>query len=447
MKNFNELRKQNNKFIYKSYEIFKSEVDISLVFNYELIDDNKTVLFIHKLILKKNNQIDLDMPLDNIVFHIGLIEAINYYKIAAPQEFIIKCGYINKDQISWFKKLYYNGLGEFLYLNNISISMDDLVDFKVDNSYKKFEYISVDTKDNNIIPIGGGKDSLVTYELLKDKFSDSFMFSINPIKASQNILDNHKENSIILSRVLDPQILEFNKKGYLNGHIPFSSIVGFISIWLGLIYKTKYIVLSNESSANEENVIFNGLKVNHQYSKSLEFEDDLRYYIDKYITKDVEYFSFLRPLDEINIAKLFSKQKQHFFTFLSCNVGSRKNIWCSNCPKCLFTYIMLCNFIEDDILHKIFGKDLFEDIDLLETFNKLSQETEVKPFECVGTYDEVNYAIQRKIKQYNDKPLPKLLEEYIKTEQKKQNYDFVIDYKNGNNLPNKFLEILKKNVM
>ena len=365
MKKFEELRKQNNKFIYKQYKILRDEENITIVFNYELEQKDITVPFEHKLILKIDDKIYIDKSMDNIIFHIGLIEAINYYKIAAPKEFIIKCGYIDPTQILWFKKLYYNGLGEFIYLNNISISMDDLIDFKIEHSSKKFDYISIDTKDNNIIPIGGGKDSLVTYELLKDRFPDSFMFSINPIIASQNILNNHKENSIILSRVLDPQILEFNKKGYLNGHIPFSSIVGFISIWLGLIYKTKYIVLSNESSANEENVIFNGLKVNHQYSKSIEFENDFRYYIDKYITKDVEYFSFLRPLDEINIAKLFSRFKHHFFTFLSCNVGSRKNIWCSNCPKCLFTYIMLCNFTEDETLHKIFGKDLFNDIDLL----------------------------------------------------------------------------------
>jgi len=107
---------------------------------------------------------------------------------------------------------------------------------------------------------------------------------------------------------------------------------------------------------------------------------------------------------------------------------------------------MLCNFIEDKTLHKIFGKNLFDDVTLLEIFNKLSQETKVKPFECVGTYGEVNYAIQRKIKQYQGKLLPKLLKEYIQVGQKEQNYDFIVDYKNGNNLPSKFIEILKKNV-
>jgi len=443
MEQFNTLREQNNKFVYESYKIVEDDVNISLIFTYKLIEQTRTSTFTHKLRIEKAKNITFDDEYANIVFHIGLIEAINYWKIATPKEFKIECGYINKEQIQWFKKLYYNGLGEFLYLNQISIIKDEFIDFKVDENGYKFKYIECETKDNNIIPIGGGKDSLVTYELLKDTFPNSYMFSMNPIVASQNILNQHPNNSIVLSRILDKQILEFNRDGYLNGHIPFSSIVGFISIWLGILYRTKYIVLSNESSANEGNVIFNDLEVNHQYSKSFEFENDFRGYIKDFITSDVEYFSFLRPLDEIHIAKLFSLTTKHFDTFLSCNVGSRKNIWCGKCPKCMFTYIMLCNFIEDEVLHKIFGKDMLDDIELESIFYQLFNDTEVKPFECVGTYDEVNYALQRKKKEYSKDNMPYLLNQY--TSATNQDYNFKVDYKQTN-LPQKFKEILESNV-
>jgi len=184
MKNFNELRQQSNQFIYKSYELFDDGVTVSLIFNYELIENGNTTIFKHKLELSKTEKIFLDTDLENIIFNIGLVEAINYWKIATPKEFIIKCGYINKEQIAWFKKLYYNGLGEFLYINNISISIDDFVDFKIEFKKEKFEYIKCNTKENNIIPIGGGKDSLVTYEVLKDSFTDSYMFSLNPKQSS-----------------------------------------------------------------------------------------------------------------------------------------------------------------------------------------------------------------------------------------------------------------------
>jgi len=322
LKNFNDLREKNNKFIYKSYKFTTSDESLLLEYHYQLCEDDKVTDFNHTLSLPMDEKISLEGDTSNIIYHIGMAEAISYYKIAVPKQFLIECGSLSLEQQKWFKKLYYNGLGEFIYLNDIKVTQDDLVEFVSTFDGADFEMINVETKENNIIPIGGGKDSLVSYELLKNEFPDSLMFSMNPIVASKDILDKHPNNSIELKRELDlEKILDFNKRGYLNGHIPFSSIVGFISIWLGLIYKTKYIVLSNESSANEENIIFNGLKVNHQYSKSIEFEDDFRFYISSFITKDVEYFSFLRPLDEIHIAKIFAQTPEHFFTFRSCNVG------------------------------------------------------------------------------------------------------------------------------
>jgi len=268
---------------------------------------------------------------------------------------------------------------------------------------------------------------------------------MNPIVASQEILKKHPQHAIELKRELDlEKILDFNVRGYLNGHVPFSSIVGFISIWLGLLYRTKYIVLSNESSANEENIIYNGQKINHQYSKSIEFENDFREYIRRFITDDVKYFSFLRPLDEIHIAQLFATfAKEHFFTFRSCNVGSKQNVWCGKCPKCLFTYIMLCNYIDDATLQKIFGKDMLDDAKLQELFDGLSQSDAVKPFECVGTYDEVNYALSEKYHSYSQQKLPSLVKNY---KPKEMPYDFHVNYDGENNLPEKFKAILKSHV-
>lgn len=445
MKNFKTLREKNNQFIYKSYKTFIDENTVRLLFHYQLLEDAKLIDFNHSLSLNLNDKMTLDQDFSNIVFHIGMAEAISYYKIASPKKFIVECGFLSQEQKTWFRKLYYNGLGEFIYLNDIDVKEEDLVEFVTSSDSGKFETIHVQTQDNNIIPIGGGKDSLVSYELLKDKFPDSLMFSMNPIVASKSILDKHPNNSIELTRSLDlEKILDFNKRGYLNGHIPFSSIVGFISIWLGLIYKTRYIVLSNESSANEENIIFNGLKVNHQYSKSIEFENDFRFYISTYITKDVEYFSFLRPLDEIHIAKLFSLIKEHYLTFRSCNVGSKKNQWCAKCPKCLFTYIILCNYIEDDMLKKIFSKDMLNDPELQDLFDQLSKSEEVKPFECVGTYDEVNFALTRKKASYKEDALPFLLKTYKPIAIK--NYNLEVNFDNQNNLPQKFKNILKDNV-
>ena len=443
MKKFQELRKKSNKFIYKSYKIIDNEEKIVLKFHYQLDEEGAITDFFHQLSIEKNEKIFTDFAMENIVFHIGMAEAISYYKIALPKEFVIECGILTEAQKLWFTKLYFHGLGEYIYLNNIEVTQEELVCFTCKG--ETFHKISQKTEENIIIPIGGGKDSLVSYRLLKDEFPDAFMFSMNPIVASKEILKQHPRHAIELRRELDlEKIFDYNARGYLNGHIPFSSIVGFISIWIGLLYQTKYIVLSNESSANEENIIYNGQKINHQYSKSLEFEDDFRHYISQYVTEDVVYFSFLRPLDEIHIAQLFATfAKEYFFTFRSCNVGSKRNEWCGKCPKCLFTYIMLCNYIDDETLQKIFGKDMLDDVELQELFDRLSQSDAVKPFECVGTYDEVNYALGKKYYSYREDALPTLLKNYTP---KEREYALHVNYDEQNNLPIKFKKILKSHV-
>jgi len=443
MKKFKELRERANRFIYKSYKIHENANQIALHFHYQLDEEGKITDFFHRLHIKKNEKMSTDFSMENIVFHIGMAEAISYYKIALPKEFVIECGILNQAQKEWFAKLYFHGLGEYFYLNGIKIGQEELVCFTCKG--ETFHKISQTVEENIIIPIGGGKDSLVSYALLKDAFPDALMFSMNPIVASQEVLKQHPRHAIELRRELDlEKIFDYNARGYLNGHIPFSSIVGFISIWLGLLYRTKYVVLSNESSANEENIVYNGQKINHQYSKSLEFEDDFRRYISQYVTEDVVYFSFLRPLDEIHIAQLFATfAKEYFFTFRSCNVGSKRNEWCGKCPKCLFTYIMLCNYIDDETLQRIFGKDMLNDIELQELFDGLSQSDAVKPFECVGTYDEVNYALGKKYYSYREDVLPALLKNYTP---KEREYALHVNYDEQNNLPTKFKKILKSHV-
>jgi hypothetical protein len=172
------------------------------------------------------------------------------------------------------------------------------------------------------------------------------------------------------------------------------------------------IALSNESSANEATVI--GTNVNHQYSKSFEFEKDFRNYTRNYISEDFNYFSFLRPLNELQIARAFSKHPQHFDSFKSCNLGSKTDSWCGKCPKCLFTWIVLSPFIEQEKLMDIFGKNLFADVTLIETLEELIGKSEVKPFECVGTIEDVNTALILTINQLekNNRPLPYLLKHF-----------------------------------
>jgi len=211
-------------------------------------------------------------------------------------------------------------------------------------------------------------------------------------------------------RTIDPVLLELNSKGFLNGHTPFSALLGFISVLSAVMTGKKYIALSNESSANESTV--RGTEVNHQYSKSMEFEEDFRHYVKTFITPDIEYFSFLRPLNELQIASLFAGFPKYFDVFKSCNVGSKTDMWCGKCAKCLFTYLILSPFIPGDKLDSIFGKNLFQDEDLWPLLEELAGIAVTKPFDCIGTVDEVNAALQMTLNAFPDADLPVLLKLY-----------------------------------
>jgi hypothetical protein len=203
-------------------------------------------------------------------------------------------------------------------------------------------------------------------------------------------------------------LIELNKQGFLNGHTPFSALLAFSSLLAGKLANVGSIALSNESSANEATV--QGTSINHQYSKSFAFEKDFRDYVASFISDDFDYFSFLRPISELQIAKIFSKSPQYFTTFRSCNVGSKTNVWCGSCAKCLFTFIILAPFAGIETTEKIFEKNLLDDSSLRPIFDELTGRTSTKPFECVGTVEEVNVALAEIVKNYGNRELPVLLQ-------------------------------------
>ena len=148
-----------------------------------------------------------------------------------------------------------------------------------------------------------------------------------------------------------------------------------------------------------------GTDINHQYSKSLEFEEDFRSYVATYMNDVAHYYSYLRPLTELQIAERFAQYPAYFKVFKSCNAGSEQNIWCCRCSKCLFAYIILSPFIDKETMVSIFGEDLLDNWNMKTYFDELTGIAEVKPFECVGTVDEVNKALQMVLAQRQDAQL------------------------------------------
>jgi hypothetical protein len=349
--------------------------------------------------------------LDNIFLALG----ISYWKIYCPRRIVIQPFILSREQADFWNLVYTKGLGEFYYANHI--------DFR---NLVQFPYSQVTTRvqehfnpsERSLVLLGGGKDSIVTAEILRQHKKEFSLFTLNSVELQRRIGKLIGHDVLEMKRTIDPQLFQLNTSGNAyNGHVPISAIYAFISLFAAALYDYQYIIASNEVSANYGNVEYLGQEINHQWSKSFEFEQAFQSYVRQHITSDLKYFSLLRPIHEIEIVKLFTGYEKYFSAFSSCNrnftqtntmKGSR---WCGVCPKCAFVFLLLSAFLPKVKVLEIFCKDLFAEESLLTTYKELLGFEGFKPFECVGTSEESLWAFKKILdgKEYNDDVVVKTL--------------------------------------
>jgi len=386
------LQEKYPKFIYESYNWEIGGGDLTANFSFTM----GNIKFNPGIIIRKVNLAQIEKigksEISNLIFNIGLAEIPSYWKAACPPKIVVKAGYMDKGQIKFWQDLIFN-MGQFFYENELPFLKPE---FEVVAQKQKIAPIQKRFSGRYLVPMGGGKDSLVTLELLRAKNKEIETFTLNANAALKKVIAVSGAKNIFVERRIDPKLVELNGQGYLNGHTPFSSILAALGVGLAALYGYKYVAISQERSSSEGNVEYLGREVNHQYSKSFAFENKFRAYSKKYLAKNIEYFSFLRPLYEIQISKIFSRYPEYRQSFLSCNkpftISARENGqdfgWCGRCSKCLSIFAMLYPFIGKFAAEKIFGKNLFEDSELLPVMLQLCGQSGCKPFECVGTANE-----------------------------------------------------------
>ena len=344
----NQLRTKYPKFFYKGYSYKLQRGDLHISFDFRVpalstssersrtgVEGSPDVRFQPKVIIQNIGRSTLPRVrkniLDNLVFHLGMMELPSYWKATCSPQIIVEAapptGKLNTAQIAWWKNLFIQGLGEFFYQNNIDFTPKNFLTIKSlgegapasapsakPTAFPNFA--SVGRSVSTLIPVGGGKDSAVTLELLKNTKIQPFILNPKPPQLAI-IKKANAKTPIIALRTIDPKLLELNRKGFLNGHTPFSAYLAFLTTLTATLFDFKYIAVSNERSSNEGNMKYRGRIINHQYSKSFDFEKRFRSYSKTYLVPGLEYFSFLRPLSELQIAKIFGKFPKYFSAFLA----------------------------------------------------------------------------------------------------------------------------------
>ena len=383
------------RFIFESYELDTKKRTIQLRYS---LDDR--IKFSEIFTLPKNIPLNFDHPdLDAALFALHLSGGASYYKTSVPKTIEVNSGKLDTIQAAFWTKLYTHGLGQFFYENGIDFR--GLINFPVSPGYSASRIAPrIASKPKKaLVPFGGGKDSIVTSQLLRTIGLDQTLFRLRSHKLITKLAHVAQLPLIEADRTLAPELFELNEAGAWNGHIPITAHISFLTIVISLLAGFDSVFFSNERSSSYGNVSYLGMEVNHQWSKSLEAQDMLSTYLSDFVTDDVLYLNILRPLSELQIAKLFTLHPQFLGYATSCNrnwtITERSADaprWCCKCPKCAFSFALLAAFLPIDTVIQAFGENLFNNQSLLTMYRELWGVEGFKPFECVGTPQETRAA-------------------------------------------------------
>ncbi|HSS06962.1 MAG TPA: endonuclease domain-containing protein, partial [Rhodanobacteraceae bacterium] len=316
-----------------------------------------------------------------------LVAGVSYYKAGVPAGIVVESSALDAPMAEFVDALYLHGLGEFAYHNKLDLR--GRIAF-LPSEQKASGAAQVGLPRRALVPIGGGKDSLVSVELLKSANEPATAVWVGNSPLIAACAARTGLATLNIGRELSPILFEYNKAGAWNGHIPVTAINSAILAVAAVLYGFDTIAFSNERSASSATLEYDGQPVNHQWSKGWAFERSFHDLLKSHVAADLDYFSLLRPLSELAVAERFARTSRYDDVFSSCNrnfrlLGPRPaDRWCGQCPKCHFVFLALAPFMPKPRLLAIFGRNLLDDIALAPAFDALMEYRDHKPFECVG---------------------------------------------------------------
>ena len=333
---------------------------------------------------------------------VHLLAGVSYFKTAAPGEIDLGELATTAAERRFLRSFYLNGLAEFAYRNDV-----DLSGVRVhgpDRAPGSPALYGART-GSPLIPFGGGIDSIVTAEQTRARFPDAALFVVSGPGGRFDAIERPAALTglpvLRAERAIDAQLLGPAGSEFLNGHVPVTGILSAIAVMAAVLAGRDAVVMSNEWSASSGNLTSAGLPVNHQYSKSHEFETGFREVLNGTFGGAPQYFSLLRPFSELWVARRFADLPRYHRVFRSCNRAfrldraQRLDHWCGVCDKCCFIDLILSPFLGAGVLRDVFdGREPLDQPALAEQFRALlGTSPAAKPFECVGEVGECRTAL------------------------------------------------------
>ena len=409
-------------FIFKSYSFNKANSLAKFEYGF---DDGQN--FIETVTFEVGEKYD-DQMLDRALFLAFMVIGTSYYK-AFPSSTVKLDVQLDALQVDFFNNVYQEGMGQFAFENNLT--RDDLAHFTatgpMPTGTTRYDGLGV------LALQSGGKDSLLTAELLKKSGKEFTSWYVSSSDNYPKVIDKIGSKFVLSRRNIDHDgLIQAKADGGLNGHVPVTYIVQSLAVIQAILLNKNEVITSIAHEGEEPHAFIGDLAVNHQWSKTWAAEMVFANYVSLYISPDLHIGSLIRSLSELRVAELFVKNvwSDYGHDFSSCNLANYKQgddnsvlKWCGNCPKCANSYLLFAPFLEASDLKSLFDdQDLFLKPSLVDTFKGLlGIDGVMKPFECVGQVDELRlaYHMSQKKGGYTQLPfdVPESTFDYLKTHQ------------------------------
>ena len=246
-----------------------------------------------------------------------------------------------------------------------------------------------------LVTVGGGKDSALTLALAARHVPTALAVAVNPRAPMERTAAWAGLGLVRIERRIDRTLLELNARGAINGHVPITAIVTSAAVVAAAVMGRGTVLVSNEHSADAATRDVDGWSVNHQYSKTSAFERLLSAALAE-AGATTRVVSLLRPLTELAIARGVAQEPGLVAEVTSCNAAfaldGPGDGWCGRCDKCRFVQLALAPFMPREQLVADLGFDALADPEQVAAFATML-DAATKPFECVGTVEEVQLAL------------------------------------------------------
>ncbi|MFI7516616.1 hypothetical protein ACIBVK_24285 [Micromonospora echinofusca] len=386
----NEQLRRMDAFTFPSYSVDLSTGEV--LFDYALTGPDGEQRFTEVITLPLPDAPPSDetvATLGRVLELLHVVAGVSYYKAAAPPRLVLPAP-LGTAAAELVTAVYTKGLAEYAYRNQLPHVLELRPEVPAGEVSAPRVYDDSDRRP--LSAVGGGKDSIVSLEALRRAGFDPVPFSVNPNHVIVAVNEASGLTPLAARRRIDPVLFELNAAGARNGHIPVTAINSLIAVATAVLHGLGPVVMSNERSASDPNLLWNGHEINHQWSKGVEAEGLLRAALAEHAGLTEPYFSLLRSLSELHIARAFAEIDRYDDVVTSCNAAFKlrdaSERWCRDCPKCRFVFLAMAPFMSRERVTHIFGGDLLADSSQIPGYRELLGVDGHKPFECVGEVEE-----------------------------------------------------------